>query len=186
MASAVGVRLIMEQPVKTIETIFRGTDVVLGCCRQISKTRADPEHVRSLRQRHLGSLQRRRRSAHRCDRQAPLGLRVCKDARRVSRPRPLQRDALARRRRSAFQYRRPASDRPIRNGRAAFCRGSVKERADRGPRRRNAIAMLWPRRDVVDGLTKMIEDASVLRPGNQPRQRRRGHHKRSSPKRRSR
>jgi len=29
MASAVGVRLIMEQPVKTIETIFHGTDVVL-------------------------------------------------------------------------------------------------------------------------------------------------------------
>ncbi|MBP7416706.1 MAG: GDP-mannose 4,6-dehydratase, partial [Pyrinomonadaceae bacterium] len=28
MASAVGVRLIMEQPVKTIETIFHGTDVV--------------------------------------------------------------------------------------------------------------------------------------------------------------
>ena len=30
MASAVGVKLIMESPVKTIETIFRGTDVVLG------------------------------------------------------------------------------------------------------------------------------------------------------------
>ena len=29
MASAVGVRLIMEQPVKTIETIFHGTDAVL-------------------------------------------------------------------------------------------------------------------------------------------------------------
>ena len=32
MASAVGVRLIMEQPVKTIETIFHGTDIVLGNC----------------------------------------------------------------------------------------------------------------------------------------------------------
>jgi UDP-glucose 4-epimerase len=32
MASAVGVRLIMEQPVKTIETIFHGTDIVLGFC----------------------------------------------------------------------------------------------------------------------------------------------------------
>jgi len=30
MASAVGVKLIMERPVRTIETIFRGTDVVLG------------------------------------------------------------------------------------------------------------------------------------------------------------
>jgi UDP-glucose 4-epimerase len=32
LASAVGVRLIMEQPVKTIETIFNGSDVVLRHC----------------------------------------------------------------------------------------------------------------------------------------------------------
>ena len=37
MASAVGVRLIMEQPVKTIETIFHGTDVVLGFCSRYRK-----------------------------------------------------------------------------------------------------------------------------------------------------
>ena len=37
MASAVGVRLIMEQPVKTIETIFHGTDVVLGLCSKYRK-----------------------------------------------------------------------------------------------------------------------------------------------------
>lgn len=37
MASAVGVRLIMEQPVKTIETIFRGTDVVLNYCSRYRK-----------------------------------------------------------------------------------------------------------------------------------------------------
>lgn len=37
MASAVGVRLIMEQPVKTIETIFHGTDVVLRYCSRYRK-----------------------------------------------------------------------------------------------------------------------------------------------------
>jgi UDP-glucose 4-epimerase len=37
MASAVGVRLIMEQPVKTIETIFHGTDVVLNRCSKFRK-----------------------------------------------------------------------------------------------------------------------------------------------------
>src|SRR5258708_3419057 len=37
MASAVGVRLIMEQPVKTIETIFHGTDVVLNRCSKYRK-----------------------------------------------------------------------------------------------------------------------------------------------------
>lgn len=37
MASAVGVKLIMERPVRTIETIFRGTDVVLGYCSRYRK-----------------------------------------------------------------------------------------------------------------------------------------------------
>lgn len=37
MASAVGVRLIMERPVETIETIFRGTDVVLQFCSRYRK-----------------------------------------------------------------------------------------------------------------------------------------------------
>lgn len=37
MASAVGVKLIMERPVKTIETIFRGTDVVLMFCSRYRK-----------------------------------------------------------------------------------------------------------------------------------------------------
>lgn len=37
MASAVGVKLIMERPVKTIETIFRGTDVVLTFCSRYRK-----------------------------------------------------------------------------------------------------------------------------------------------------
>ena len=37
MASAVGVRLIMEPPVKTIETIFHGTDTVLKFCSRYRK-----------------------------------------------------------------------------------------------------------------------------------------------------
>ncbi|MFW3170390.1 NAD-dependent epimerase/dehydratase family protein [Geodermatophilus sp. CPCC 206100] len=32
LASAVGVKLIIEQPVRTVETIFHGTDVVLNAC----------------------------------------------------------------------------------------------------------------------------------------------------------
>ncbi len=37
MASAVGVKLIMEQPVKTIQTIFGGTEVVLKNCSRYRK-----------------------------------------------------------------------------------------------------------------------------------------------------
>ena len=56
MASAVGVKLIMEHPVKTIETIFRGTDVVLGFLLAVPKTSAYTEHVGSVRQRRFGPL----------------------------------------------------------------------------------------------------------------------------------
>lgn len=37
MASAVGVKLIMEKPVQTIETIFHGTDIVLKYCSRYRK-----------------------------------------------------------------------------------------------------------------------------------------------------
>src|SRR3954471_3254093 len=37
LASAVGVKLVMDQPVKTIETIFGGTDVVLKLCSHYRK-----------------------------------------------------------------------------------------------------------------------------------------------------
>ena len=37
LASAVGVKLIMEQPVRTIETIFRGTEIVLKNCSRYRK-----------------------------------------------------------------------------------------------------------------------------------------------------
>ena len=37
MESGVGVKLMMDHPVKTIETIFRGTDVVLGHCSRYRK-----------------------------------------------------------------------------------------------------------------------------------------------------
>jgi UDP-glucose 4-epimerase len=37
MASAVGVKLIMDQPVRTIETIFRGSDIVLAKCSRYRK-----------------------------------------------------------------------------------------------------------------------------------------------------
>jgi UDP-glucose 4-epimerase len=37
LASAVGVKLVMDQPVKTIETIFNGTEIVLRMCSRYRK-----------------------------------------------------------------------------------------------------------------------------------------------------
>src|SRR4051794_8260949 len=37
LASAVGVKLIIDQPVKTVETIFHGTDVVLAACARFHR-----------------------------------------------------------------------------------------------------------------------------------------------------
>ncbi len=65
MASAVGVKLIMERPVKTIETIFRRNRCRSRILFAIPKTRTDPQHVGSLRKRRFGSVQGRRRSSDR-------------------------------------------------------------------------------------------------------------------------
>ena len=68
MASAVGVRLIMEQPVKTIER--SSTAPTSLTFARVPKTRVDPQHVGSFRQRRESSLQRKA-TADRCDRQTP-------------------------------------------------------------------------------------------------------------------
>ena len=81
MASAVGVRLIMEQPVKTIETIFHGTDVVLGRCAKYRKRVLIPSTSEVYGKGISVPFPRRRRPAHRCHRQAPLGLCMCENTR---------------------------------------------------------------------------------------------------------
>ena len=48
LASAVGVRLVVEQPVKTIETIVNGTDVVLRASADIAARCSSPQRAKSM------------------------------------------------------------------------------------------------------------------------------------------
>ena len=56
MASAVGVRLIMERPVQDDRDDLSRHGCRARILLAISQTRADPEHVRGLWQRRLGAL----------------------------------------------------------------------------------------------------------------------------------
>ena len=116
LAAAVGVKLIVERPVHTIETNVHGTEVVLKHANKKKKLvvlastsevygkstdvpfREDAELV-------LGATV-----------EAPLGVRVQQAARRVPRARVLEGTETARRDRAAVQHSRTAPDRAVRNG----------------------------------------------------------------------
>ena len=76
LAAAVGVKLIVESPVRTIETNVRGTEVVLALANKKKKARADCFHVGSVWPERRRALSRRRQSGDGRDDQGPLELRL--------------------------------------------------------------------------------------------------------------
>ena len=75
-AAAVGVRLIVEAPVQTIETNVHGTEVVLKHAAKKKELGTDRVDFRGLRQGHRPALSRRCGPGARPDSAAPLGVRV--------------------------------------------------------------------------------------------------------------
>ena len=73
-AAAVGVKLIVEQPVHTIETNVHGTEVVLKHAQQEEKEGRDRLDVGGVRQERGRAVSRRRRSRHGRDGQTSLGI----------------------------------------------------------------------------------------------------------------
>ena len=61
LAAAVGVRLIVESPVNTIETNVHGTEMVLKLANKKKKKVLVASHLRGLRQEQRGALPRGRR-----------------------------------------------------------------------------------------------------------------------------
>ena len=132
LAAAVGVKLIVEPPVHTIETNVHGTEVVLKHANKKKKLvliastsevygkstdvpfREDADLV-------LGP-----------DVEAPLGLRLQQDDRRVPGARLLEGAQAAGDRRPALQHRRPAADRAVRDGDPEL-RAAGARRASRSP-----------------------------------------------------
>ena len=74
LAAAVGVRLVCEAPVHTIDTNVHGTETVTQACEPRPEGRAGGLHVRSVRQERIASFSRGCRSRARTAEQDPLGL----------------------------------------------------------------------------------------------------------------
>ena len=148
LAAAVGVRLIVEQPVHTMVTNVQGTETVLDHCKPLRQARARRLELGGLRRPPRGEARSRRpRADLRADHRAAAGSTPTR--RRWTsflalayhqRARPRLRD------RPALQHRRPAPERAVRDGDPALRRAALAGRAARDPRRRDADALLLPRR----------------------------------------
>jgi UDP-glucose 4-epimerase len=83
LAAAVGVKLIVEQPVHTLETNVHGTEVVLKHANKKKEAGLHCLDLGGLRQKHRRAVPRNGRPRARPDLETPLGLRVQQAHRRV-------------------------------------------------------------------------------------------------------
>ena len=93
LAAAVGVQLIVDRPVHTIETNIHGSEVVLGLANKFGRKIFVASTSRGVRQEHQGALPRGRRLAAGLDALHALELRVQQDGGRVpgaGLPRPVR------------------------------------------------------------------------------------------------
>ena len=120
-AAAVGVRLIVESPVHTIETNVKGTELVLQAAQKKEEDGPGRFHFGSLWEEHGDSFSRGWRPGHGRDKQRALELRSFKSSGRVPRPGLLPREKTAGDCFTIFQYDRSAPNRTLRHGGAKFC-----------------------------------------------------------------
>ena len=111
LAAAVGVELIVDSPVRTIETNVHCTEIVLAAANKKKKPVFFASHERGLRQERRAALPGGRRPAARADDHRPLVVRLLEGDRRVPGARVPQGARPARRDRPAVQHGRAASDR---------------------------------------------------------------------------
>ena len=146
LAAAVGVELIVESPVRTIETNVHCTEVVLTQANKKKK----PVFIASTSEVYGKStdaaVPRGRRPAAGPDQHRPLGLRLLEGDRRVPRACLLEGARAARRGRPPVQHRGPAPDRAATGWLCpTFVRQALARPADHGLRRRHPAALLLPR-----------------------------------------
>ena len=173
LAAAVGVKLIVEAPVHTIETNVHGTEVVLKHANKKKKLvviastsevygkstdvpfREDADLVMGPTTKH--------RWAYACSKAIDefLALAYWKEKEAAGHHRAL------------LQHRRPAPDRPLRHGHPQLRAAGAGRPADHRPRRRHADAQLLLRRRRRRGAASPGGRAARRRRGVQHRQRRR-------------
>ena len=120
LAAAVGVELIVESPVRTIETNVHCTEVVLAQANKKKKPVLIASTSEVYGKTTALPLPRGRRPGAWARRPRALGLRLLEGDRRVPRAGLLEGAQAADGRRPAVQHRRPAPDRPLRHGRPAL------------------------------------------------------------------
>ena len=173
LAAAVGVKLIVEQPVYTIETNVHGTEVVLKHANKkkklvviasTSEVYGKSENVpfREDSDLVLGS-----------DPQAPLGVRVQQGDRRIPRARLLEGAQAPGDHRPFLQHRRPQADGDVRDGDSEPRPPGARRRTDDRVRRRHADALVQPRRRRRRRVAEAGGGTEGHRPGHQHREHRR-------------
>jgi hypothetical protein len=143
LAAAVGVRLIVEQPVRTIETNIKATELILELGARKRKPVLLISTSEVLRKVGACKVQRGRRFDIGIDFAVPMVLCSFQNYRRVSRQSLLQGKGNTYCRPTPFQHDRPAPDRSIRNGCAALCAPGPLRRSYHGLRRRQAAALVY-------------------------------------------
>ena len=162
LAAAVGVRLIVEQPVRTLVTNIQGTETVLEYCNRFGRRVlvASTSEVYGDH-REEKPLDENARRVYGPTTAEALGVRRLEGDRRVPRAR-LPPGARARLRdRAAVQHRRPAPERPVRDGHPALRAERALRHAARDPRRRDADPLVLPRRGHVRALKELMDDRSI-------------------------
>ena len=139
LAAAVGVKMVVEHPMETIDRNVRGTENVLEAAlrygRKVfiaSTSEVYGKEARPAARRVPGD---RRHHARRVD---ALVVRVLQGARRVSGPRVSPEQGAARRHRALLQHRGSATERRLRDGHPALRGLGADRQAAAGVRRRRA------------------------------------------------
>ena len=146
LAAAVGVRLIVEQPVHTLVTNVQGTETVLDYCNRFGKRvliASSSEVYGDHREER--PLQRGRPARVRPHDRAPLAVRGLEGPGRVPRARLPPGACTRLRDRTPVQHRRAEAERPVRDGDPELRPQRAGRRAARGARRRHADALVLPR-----------------------------------------
>jgi UDP-glucose 4-epimerase len=162
LAAAVGVKLIVEQPVATIETNVRGYGGGTEARQQEEEAGRHRVDVGGVREEQRRPVPRGVRTRAWPDDETPLGLCVQQGDRRVSRARLLEGAQAPDHHRAVLQHRRATPDGTIRHGDPQLRPSSSCGRTDHRVRRWHAVAIFTHVADVVGALIKLVDEPAAI------------------------
>ena len=179
LAAAVGVKLIVEQPVLHHRNQRARHRSGAEARQQEEEARGDRLDLGGLRQERGRAVPRGFGSGPGPDAEAPLGVRVQQGDRRVPGAGLLEGAQAAGDHRPLLQHRRPPADGAVRDGDSEFRPPGARRRTDHGVRRRHAVARVHARRRRRRRAAEAGGGTEGDRPGHQHRQHAGGHHSRA-------